>query len=293
MTATPRRLDAEIVLDAHAELGEGPAWEAANRKLVWVDIKASHVHRFDPATGEDQTLDVGQHVGAAVPRADGGLLLALRDGFARFAGGAVSSIAQVEADRPENRMNDGKCDPRGRFWAGTMADDERPGVGTLYRLDERGVTPMVTGVTISNGLAWSADERTMYYIDTPTGGVDAFDYDPDTGSISDRRRVVTIPEGNGTPDGMTLDDEGCLWVALWGGWGVHRYLPDGSLDTVVPLPVKQVTSCAFGGEGRDELYITSAAIGLSPEERAAQPHAGALFRCRPGVAGPLPTLAAI
>jgi sugar lactone lactonase YvrE len=293
MTATPRRLDAEIVLDAHAELGEGPAWEAANRKLIWVDIKASRVHRFDPATGEDQTLDVGQHVGAAVPRAAGGLLLALRDGFARFAGGSVSSIAKVEAERPENRMNDGKCDPRGRFWAGTMADDERAGAGTLYRLDEGGVTPMVTGVTISNGLAWSADERTMYYIDTPTGGVDAFDYDADSGSISGRRRVVTLPEGNGTPDGMTLDDDGCLWVALWGGWGVHRYLPDGTLDMVIPLPVKQVTSCAFGGEGADELYITSAAIGLSAEERDAQPHAGALFRCRPGVTGPFPTLAAL
>ena len=184
-------------------------------------------------------------------------------------------------------MNDGKCDPQGRLWAGSMAYDARPGAGALYRLDgDLTVHEIVQAVTISNGLAWTPDGTTMYYIDTPTGRVDAFDADPATGAITGRRPWVGIPEAAGGPDGMTIDDEGCLWVALWGGSAVHRYAPDGRLDTVVSLPCRQVTSCAFGGAGLDELYITSSSLGLSAEEIAAQPLAGQLFLLRPGVTGP-------
>jgi len=295
VTAAPRRLEAELVLDAHAQLGEGATWDAAGGRLVWVDILRGQAHRFDPAAAGDRAVDVGQHVGTAVPRARGGLLLALRDGFATLDDdGALRWIARVEADRPGNRMNDGKCDPRGRFWAGTMAYDETPGAGSLYRLDPDGtVTTMLTGVTISNGLAWSADQRTMWYIDTPTHGVDAFDFDAEAGTIANRRRVVAVPEADGSPDGMTVDHDGCLWVAMWGGAAVRRYRPDGTLDTVVALPVSQVTSAAFGGGRADELYVTSAREGLSDEQLAAQPHAGALFRVRPGVTGPPATPAAI
>ncbi|MGH3320522.1 MAG: SMP-30/gluconolactonase/LRE family protein [Streptosporangiaceae bacterium] len=280
-----RTLSVEIVLDARAELGEGPAWDAPAERLVWVDITGGTVHELRP-NGATRSWKVDQHVGAAAPRASGGMLLAVHDGFATLEDGGLRMLAPVEADKLENRMNDGKCDPQGRMWAGTMPYDEQGAGGALYRMDpDERVHTMLTGTQISNGLCWSPDQRTMYYIDTPTLGVDAFDFDAPTGAIANRRRVVTIEDGPGMPDGMTIDDEGCLWVALFGGGQVRRYTPDGSLDAVVEAPASQTTSCAFGGPGRDELYITSAARGKGDEE----PHAGALFRCRPGVTGPAAT----
>ena len=283
--------EVELVLDAHAELGEGPTWHAAESALVWVDITRCLVHRYTPASGRDESIDVGQHVGAAAPRAAGGLVLALRDGVGILdtATRRVEMIADIEADHPGNRMNDGKCDSAGRFWAGTMAYDNRPGAGALYRLEtDRHVARVLSAVTISNGIGWSLDDRLMYYIDTPTLGVDVFDYEAATGAITNRRRLITIPPEAGQPDGMTVDSDGFLWVALWGGWAVHRYSPKGVLDRVVKLPVAKVTSCAFGGPDLADLYITSASIELSPDELREQPHAGGLFRHRPGVAG-LPT----
>jgi len=278
----------ELIIDAHAEIGEGPLWLAAENVLVWVDITRNKVHRYDPASGRNVTIDVGQPVGAAVPRAAGGLALALQDGFATLdlRTGRVEMIADVERDNPGNRMNDGKCDRAGRFWAGTMAFDERHGAGALYRLDvDHRVEMVVDDVTVSNGLDWTPDDTAMYYIDTPTGGVDVFDYDAGTGTLRGRGRHVTIASGQGHPDGMTVDAEGYLWVALWGGWAVHRYSPGGTLDRVIDLPVSQVTCCAFGGPTLEDLYITSAAGGLSDEDLSAQPHAGGLFRYRPGVRG--------
>jgi sugar lactone lactonase YvrE len=194
----------------------------------------------------------------------------------------ITSVAEAG---PALRFNEGKCDTSGRFWAGTMAYDETPGAGALYRLDPDGrASLMLIGVTISNGLAWSLDGRTMYYIDSPTRRIDAFSFTPETGEISDRRPVITIPGELGVPDGMTIDAEGGLWVALWGGAAVHRYL-DGRLAEVIRLPVSQPTSCAFGGSDLDELYVTSAREGLSFEQREAQQLAGAVFRVRPGVRG--------
>ncbi len=183
-------------------------------------------------------------------------------------------------------MNDGKVDPSGRFWAGSMAKDERAGAGTLYRLDpDRSVTPMVDGLTIPNGLDWSADGRTMFYIDTTTNRVDAFDYDDAAGTIAGRRPAVLVDPGRGFPDGMTLDAEGFLWVALFDGWGVHRYAPDGRLDRRIEVPAAQVTSVAFGGRDYDELYITTGQEGFPAGGLPGQPHAGGVFRCRPGVRG--------
>ena len=167
-----------------------------------------------------------------------------------------------------------------------MAYAGTPGAGSLYRLDpDLSVTTMLKGVTISNGLGWSPDGLTMYYIDTPTRGVDAFAFDPPTGEIADRRRIIDIPPDNGLPDGMTVDSEGGLWVALWGGDAVHRYLPDGTLERIVELPCRVVTSSAFGGALLDELFITTASLGLTPDELEAQPGAGGLFSCRPGLRG--------
>ena len=285
-----RRASAELILDAHAVHGEGPAWDAASARLLWVDMMAERLHMTTPG-GEDEVVAYRQLVCVAVPRASGGLALALGDGFwLQDHDGTLRQVSAIEQPDPPVgavRMNDGKCDPAGRFWAGSMAYDARPGAGSLYRLDPDGEThEILREVTISNGLAWMPDVRTMLFIDTPTQRVDAFDMDPTTGAISNRRPLVEIPAAAGMPDGMTIDDEGCLWVALWEGGAVHRYTPEGRLDTVIDLPCTNVTSCCFGGADLDDLYITTSSLGLSDELRASQPSAGGLFRYRPGVTGP-------
>ena len=284
--STIEDVDVELVLDAHADLGEGPVWDADARELVWVAISDHEVHRFDPATGTDRAIQVGQHVGAAALRERGGLLLALRDGVAVLDGDTPRIVADTEGDVPSNRLNDGKCDSAGRFWFGSMAFDLSPGVAALYRMDTDGrVDKVLDGVTLSNGLGWSPDDRTFYYIDSLTYGVDAFDFDAASGTISNRRRLVDIPESTGFGDGMTVDAEGYLWVAVYAGWALHRYAPDGALDRVVRLPVAQPTCCTFGGDDLGDLYITTAAQELDSDALARQPHAGGLFRFRPGVAG--------
>jgi len=284
-------LQAELLLDARARLGEGPVWDAAEGCLWWVDILGESVHRTDPGSGRDRVFTVGQMIGAAALRASGGLVLAVQEGFLAMdaSTGDLEMLAPVEKDNPVTRMNDGKVDPTGRFWAGTTAIDHRPGAGTLYRLDpDHGVTPALTQVTISNGLDWSVDGRTMYYIDTPTRRVDRFRFEASTGTISDRQPAVSIRAEAGDPDGMTVDAEGFLWVALWGGWGVERYAPDGRLDRRVEVPVAQASSCAFGGPDLDLLFITTARKDFPPEGFPDQPNAGSLFACRPGVRGRAP-----
>jgi sugar lactone lactonase YvrE len=278
----------ELVLDSHAEVGEGPVWDQESQRLLWVDITRGLVHLLDPASGVDRSFDVGQHVGAAAFRAAGGMALALRGGFGLLDldSGLVEQIADTEMTRPGNRMNDGKCDRAGRFWAGSMSYEERGREGSLYRLDrDRSVALVLSGVGLSNGLDWSPDERFMYHIDSLAAGVDAYDFEPSTGSIANRRRLIEVPARDGTPDGMTVDAEGCLWVCFWNGGAVRRYGPDGSFLQEVGLPVRQVTSCAFGGPDLGDLYITSAARGLSPRDLEEQPKAGGVFRCRPGVTG--------
>jgi sugar lactone lactonase YvrE len=290
MSATKvEEIPVELVLDAQARVAEGPVWDDRSGSLVWVDIMGNLVHRYDPARDRDKAIDVGQAVGAAALRRDvEGLVLAVRDGFAIFdeATAKLEIVAPVEADVPTNRMNDGKADPAGRFVAGTMAFDQAPGSGSLYRLDpDLAVTRLFGGVTISNGLDWTADGRHMYYIDSTTQGVDVFDYDGATGQISGRRRMITIAPEDGLPDGMTVDAEGGLWVALHGSGSVRRYTPDGRVDRVVHVPPTMVTCCAFGGADLTDLYITTMNFGMSEEAKRAQPLAGALFRCRPGVRG--------
>lgn len=280
--------DPELILDAGAELGEGPVWDARERVLIWVDITAGVVHRFDPETGSDEGFDVGRPVGAAVPTTSGRWALAEHDGFSLFdpASGEREPIADVEADDPRTRMNDGKCDPAGRLWAGTMdVEGSRP-IGSLYRLGtDRRAERVLDGVTISNGLGWSPDGRTMYYIDSATHAVDAFDFEPETGAVTGRRHLAQLPEEWGLPDGMTVDEEGFLWVAFWGGSAVRRISPDGRVTFAVEFPVSQVTSCAFGGDDLSDLYVTSAKTGLSDAQMREQPSAGGLFRLRPGVRG--------
>ena len=276
----------EVVVHAHPKHGEGPVW--VDGKLYWVDIAGCAVHCYDPATGEDTATDVGQAVGALVPRASGGLVLALRDGFAHLPGdgGDLEMLVEVEADQPGNRMNDGKCDRQGRFWASTMAFNAADGEGSLYCLGpDFVVRKVLDGLTIGNGLAWSDDDSTFYFIDSLTYGVDAYEFDAASGELGGHRRVVEIPEEDGIPDGMCIDADGYLWVAMYQGWCVRRYSADGHLDREITLPVSNPTCPAFGGDDLEDLYITTTPEGLSDEERAEQPLAGAVFRVRPGVRG--------
>jgi sugar lactone lactonase YvrE len=281
-------VDVEVVLKPHAAVAEGPVWDERTNRLVWVDIMNNAVHVFDPASGDDRAIDVGQPVGAAALRESGGLVLALRDGFAVMDADLkeLQWVARVEDSIPTNRMNDGKCDAAGRFWAGTMAFGNGPGPGALYRLDpDYQVTRVVAPVALSNGLDWTPDNRRMYYIDSPTHKVDVFDFDLDRGLLGNRSTVVQIPREVGLPDGMTVDAEGGIWVALHGGGAVHRYTPDGQLDQIIQLPVRHVTCPAFGGPDYRDLYITSMTYGLPVDSLGDSALAGSLFRARPGIRG--------
>jgi sugar lactone lactonase YvrE len=279
------RWDPELVLDCRCELGEGPLWDERKARLYWVDIMAGAVHVLDPRSGAHSSGLVGQPVGAAGLRMDGGLVLAVRDGFALLDEDLTGFrlLTAIRGTRGDLRMNDGACDALGRFWAGTMALDESPAAASLYRLAADGtVTTVLRGVTISNGLAWSPNGRTLYYVDTPTCRVDAFDFDTGSGEIANRRPVVEIEAGAGFPDGITVDATGALWVALWEGGCVRRYSPEGALLGIVDVPALRVTSCVFGGAELEELYVTTA----RPDgEDPAQPFAGGLFRVRPGARG--------
>jgi sugar lactone lactonase YvrE len=279
--------EVELVVDAHAMLGEGPVWDPRVGQLLWTDILGRRVHRFDPVARIDVPVVVNQPVGCIAVREAGGHVAGVRDGFATLdvESGVVELLVPVEASATQNRMNDGKCDQLGRFWAGTMEDDGAIGEGSLYRLDvDHEVTQVMTGVTISNGLAWSADGGTMYYIDTGLERVDAFDVDPATGDFRRRGTVVEFEPADGRPDGMTIDSEGYLWVALAGGWCVRRYAVNGRLDGEVRVPARLVTSCTFGGPDLTDLYITTAGYDVGPGDQV-QPNAGGLFRYRPGVHG--------
>jgi sugar lactone lactonase YvrE len=292
-TGAGRATTVELALDVRADLGEGPCWDPFRGALAWVDINRSELHFFAPETGQDEVVDLGQAVGAVAPRASGGLVLALRDGFGLLDSetSRLELVAPVERENPLNRMNDGKCDPQGRFWAGTTALDGSAGAGSLYRFDpERGAVRMLSNVTISNGLDWSPDGTTMYYADSATQRVDRFDWDGELGTISNRTPLIEIPAPHGMPDGLTVDAEGFLWVALWDGSTIRRYSPEGRLDRVVEVPVARVTSCAFGGDDLRDLYITSASVGLGEDELERQPHAGGLFRLRTDVSGRRPNL---
>lgn len=281
-----------LPLDAPASrLGEGPVWDVRTGSLGWTDIDRQQLHSYDPSSGASRTLTFEFAIGAFAMAPENRLVLATPRGFMTCDenGRDLRLVAEVEADKPETRMNDGKCDRAGRFWAGTMASDAIQGAGSLYRLSPSGSTArMLEGVTISNGLAWNADDSLMYYVDTAEQRIDVFDFDLDTGTIARRRPFVHIPSADGMPDGITIDMDDHVWVALWGGGSVRRYSPNSELDAIVSVPASLVTSCVFGGDSFGDLYITTASIGLDADELVSQPGAGRLFCCRPGVRG-LPT----
>jgi sugar lactone lactonase YvrE len=284
--AGPRRLRAELLADARATLGEGPVWEPGSETILWVDILGRSVNRTGLDGRTSTVCRTPSDIGAVLPRASGGLVLVIRDGFWALDPGTTEArpLAPLPIP-PTHRFNDAKCDPAGRVLAGTLAYSEDEPTGTLYRLDAGRVETLVEGVTVSNGLGWTPDGRTMYFIDSTTHRVDAFDYDVASGALSNRRPFVTIPDEEGFPDGLAVDVDGGVWVAMWGGRRVSRYLPDGRLEAVVEVPATHTTSCCFGGAGLDRLYITSARDRLSDDQLAAEPHAGGVFVVDPGVVG--------
>lgn len=278
----------EVFADLHADVGEAPHWDERTKTLLFVDLTAGMVFRYDQSGAKLGSFPVGQEVGAVVPRRSGGLVLAVRDGIAvaSDAGDGFELTAPVEREIPGNRMNDAKCDPAGRLFAGTTAFDFSPHSAALYRVEpDWSFEQVVGGVTQSNGIAWSPAGSQMYFIDSATQGVDVFDFDAGTGSAGNRRRLVTIERAHGVPDGMTTDNRGNLWVACFGGAAVRCFSPAGVQLDEVPFPVTQVTSCAFGGSDLADLYVTSAAYRLNTGQLKKEPHAGATFVCRPGAVG--------
>ena len=277
-----------LLVDAHAEVGEGPVWDTARGVLWWVDITAGIVHRFEPHEGRDTPISVGAAVGAVALRRDGSLLLALADRLAVLDvdSGQVTDLLVIPGHRAPTRCNDGKCDAGGRFWVGRMAPDGAAGGGVLLRVDpDLGVTERFTGLAIPNGLGWSRDGRRMYFVDSMWHEVREFPYDPDMGAMGEGHPLVAFPDTDSLPDGLTVDADDCLWVARWNAGCVTRIGPDGTILGNIELPVSQVTSCTFGGEDLGDLYITTATEDFGPADFAREPLAGGLFRCRPGVLG--------
>ncbi|MFF9909303.1 SMP-30/gluconolactonase/LRE family protein [Streptomyces sp. NPDC013457] len=263
-----------VAVRAEAALGEGPTWDATGQRLIWVDILGSRVHTYAPATGRRTVMATEQHVGAAKPCADGGLVVNLRDGIGRYdAKGAFGWL--LRDPRPGRRGNDAAVAPDGALWAGSMRYDEAPGGGNLVRLAPDGTArEALSGVTVSNGIGWSPDGSLMYYVDSPTRRIDVCPAGAELATY--RRPFVTVEPGAGYPDGLTVDADGCVWVALWDGGRLRRYTPRGDLDRVVPLPVTRPTACAFGGADLRDLYITTARTGIP----RPHPSAGSLLVLR-------------
>lgn len=280
-------LKADLLLNTSSELGEGAIWNDEDQKLYWVNIDQGSLHWFDPINLHHETVYVGQKISTVVPTTNGNLLLALKDGVYIYQ--KTTSQLNLIAPNPENntfgnRFNDGKCDPSGRLWLGTMG---KPQSAALYRVDpDHTIHLMQAGVTTSNGIAWSSDKKTMYYIDTLTQKVVAYIYDDKTGQISAPYEAITVPDSMGKPDGCTMDAEDMIWIALWGGQSVSRWNPQtGELLCKIEVPAKNVTSCAFGGQSLDTLYITTARTSTTEEDLVRYPYSGGVFAVTPGVKG--------
>ncbi len=279
-------MKAELLLKWDAIVGEGPVWDYRYDCLYWVDILREHVCKFDPKNGKNQVYEIGQYVGAAIPRSSDGLVLALQNGFGLYdeSSRKLTMIENPEAHLPENRFNDGKVDAMGRLWAGTMQINPTEPQGNLYMLDtNHQVECKLDNIYISNGLIWSADNQWFYYIDSLKGCVDCYRFDLETAAINYERKVVSIDPAVGVPDGMTIDEEGNLWVAIYDGGRIIAVDPEiGKIVEQVDVPAKKTSSCTFGGENLDTLFITTISENTDPED---EPLAGSLFSVKPGVRG--------
>jgi len=280
--------DAVCVLDARAQTGESPVWVPEEQALYWTDIPGKTLNRFDPATGANRVWPMPEEVGSFALRERGGLIAALRSGFALIdlERGQIERLIDPEADRPENRFNDGRCDRQGRFWAGSMNEPRDARSGALYRLDsDHRCQRMADDVMVANGLAFSPDDRVMYWSDSRALTIYAFDFDAASGAIGNRRIFARLEPHQGGPDGAAVDAEGGYWSACYRGARVMRFRPDGTIERKIRLPVSRVTMCAFGGPDLRTLYITSARGGLSAADLEREPLAGGIFALQVDVAG--------
>ncbi|WP_167132625.1 SMP-30/gluconolactonase/LRE family protein [Paramicrobacterium chengjingii] len=271
-----------------AELGEGPIWDAATERLIWIDIIGQTVHFADAAGRTYATVTLDEQPGTAMPAADGTVLVATATGFALIERDlSVRRLSEDLAGYPDHRFNDGKVDSAGRVVVGTLSLSGERDASALYRWSAQGGLEVIRRpVSLSNGLGWSPDGRTFYHADTPTGRVDAFDYDPGSGALSNPRTFITVAAEAGQPDGLCVDDDGGVWVALWGGGMVLRFDQDGQLDARVPFDVPNITSCGFGGTDRRTLFVTTASVDMDDELLLRNPEAGGLFRVNVGRSGP-------
>lgn len=278
----------ECVWDARAQLGEGPLWSVKEQALYWVDILNHRLHRYN-SPHQYRTWQFDHEISAIAERTNAeGLIVTTRHGFATFnpATEELVPVMQVESHIPTNRFNDGKCDRLGRFWAGTMDFDGKRGTGSLYRLSpDLDCSRMDSGYAVTNGPAWSSDYKIMYHNDSANGRVYAFDYDLESGDVSNKRLFLQFRDEDGSPDGMTTDAEGGLWIAHWGASKATRHDAQGNVMHTISLPCSQVTSCAFGGPDLKTLYITTAAVGLTAKQLEREPLAGGLFAVDLDIAG--------
>lgn len=281
-----RQLEAEIAFRAQAALGEGPVWDEAVQRLRWVDITGRQLHELDPESGVDRALGTSRPVGAVALATGGTMLLALDDRLAVVDGDApLRELEGLRVDAGVVRFNDGKADPWGTFHVGTMHHEGTKPLGALYRVGiDLVATEVFHAVTCSNGLDWNAARSELFHVDSVLGRVDVHATDSVDGSVLGRLDRIPI-DPPGIPDGLTLDSDGCIWVAMWGGGEIRRITRKGVVDRVVRLPVSNVTSMAFGGRDYDQLFITTARDSLSAEQSAHEPHAGDVFWCRPGTTG--------
>ncbi|SNR16515.1 SMP-30/gluconolactonase/LRE family protein [Tenacibaculum jejuense] len=269
----------------NADLGEGAIWNHVSKELYWIDIEGKKLHVYHPGTKKNKTITLPCRIGTVVPsEEENKAIVALEDGvyIVDTLTEELMLLSDVESDITENRFNDGKCDPNGNLWVGSMHLAQNKPNANLYKINEKGESDkMLDGITISNGIVWSKDKSTMYYIDTPKGTIRAFDYDKKTSEISNERVVVTVDPKDGFPDGMAIDDQDMLWVGMWNGNAVAKYNPKtGNLEKKIQVPAHNVTSCAFGGDNFDELYITTASVDMTDEEKKQFPLAGSVFKIK-------------
>ncbi|CAL2091673.1 xylono-1,5-lactonase [Tenacibaculum sp. 190524A05c] len=273
----------ELAFKINAQLGEGAFWNYKSEELYWVDIEGKKLHIFSPKTEENKTIEMPSRIGTVVPaNKENSAVVALEDGIyiVNTNTNELTLLSDVESDVPENRFNDGKCDPNGNLWVGSMHLPQTHPKANLYKIDGSGnANKMLGNITISNGIVWTSDKKTMYYIDTPTGQIKAFDFDNKKNTITNERVAVTIDPKDGFPDGMTIDENDMLWVGMWNGNAVANYNPDtGKLIKKIKVPAHNVTSCAFGGKNLDVLYITTASLDMTDEEHKKFPLAGSVFK---------------
>lgn len=284
-----KELTAELEFEVMALLGEGAFWNHKTNEFYWVDIEAKKLNIYNPELKENKSIMMPSLIGTVVPYTNNEAVVALLDGIYKvnLDSGELMLLSDVESDMPENRFNDGKCDPNGNLWVGSMYFEQSRPNASVYRINEQGETKkMIDSVTISNGIVWTKDSKTMYYIDTPTGNIMSYDFDVETSTISNGKIAVKISQEDGFPDGMAIDEEDMLWVGMWNGDAVARFNPKtGKLISKIAVPAHNVTSCAFGGENLDILYVTTSSLDMNEEEQNKYPLAGSIFRVNPGVKG--------